>query len=234
MSYVGMATNIAGTELQGWASMLEKWAMERAYADEIKRQAAYQTEATGVFDKQLPSHGATSFGQQLGEAALSREGNYGDLAKVPLSVTPEVATERDKLSAAMQGAQRAKLGSYQDVLFNQKMGDLGTGRSLDQISNFAAGTGRVFPYRMYAAEHSQDALAEIGAALSSIGGGGYQGPKNDFPGKTSSSMNYTGGIDSGFWGDPNTYDQMQGMFGSQWGSGPTQQDINAYFASPVY
>lgn len=175
MSYASMGANIAGTELQGWASLLDKWAMQDAFKAEAQRQTGYANQAMDVFNKRLQYAGADYANKFLARDTASREKGYGDLNKTPLSVnTTPYSGGRGGADTAyinMRGAQRAKLGAYGDYLGRQKIQTGETARELNPIINFAKGTAGVFPYRMYEAQHSMDDMAAIGAALSSLGGG---------------------------------------------------------------
>jgi hypothetical protein len=167
--------NVIGSQLQGWASLLDKWAMADAYSAELARQAGYQKQASQVFNNQLGFAGAPAAQQQLNAAYGSRLGGYNDINQVPLGFDlpyqQSGSTARDTAANQMSASQRANLNKYGDWLFGQKLANMATGRSLDQITNFAGGTASVFPYRMYDAQHSMDYLAEIGASISGASSG---------------------------------------------------------------
>lgn len=172
---VGMATNIAGGEIQKWAALMERQAMFEEYQKEQARQGAYAKQAQGDFGQGLQQAGAQVAGQQLGQGASDRMAAYDKIGRVPLAVNQPTrlssSPSRDQANARLLGQGRANLGSYSDWGLKQAMNNLNTGRKLDQTTNFAGGTASVFPYRQYAAQHSQDTLAMIGQAISSIGGG---------------------------------------------------------------
>jgi len=170
MSYAGAAANVVGGELQGWASVLDKWAMQKAFSDEMARQAAYQRQGTGAFTQGLMGATPGVVQQQLGQGAQNREQQYARINQAPLGFGMQT-TPRDQANAALLGQGRAQQGAYSDMGLQQMINQLNTQRQLNQISNFAKGTAGVFPYRMYEAQHSMDDLAMIGAAISSIGGG---------------------------------------------------------------
>lgn len=181
MSYAGMGANIAGTELQGWAALLEKWAMQKAFQDEANKQAGYRTQALGTFGQGLPMAGSAMAQPTMDAAAAQRRAGYQTIGAVPLSVSPSTTPSQsrnpgaDAAYAALIGGNRARLGAYGDWRLAQDLSAMQTGRNLNQISSFAGGQARVFPYQMYKAQHSQDAMAAIGQALSSLGGGGGGG-----------------------------------------------------------
>lgn len=214
-----MGANIAGTELQGWAALLEKWAMQKQFQEEAARQAGYRTQALGAFGQGLPMAGSAMAAPTMADAASAREAGYAKLGAIPLSVSdPKYATSRnpaaDQAYAALIGGNRARLGAYGDWQFKQGLSAQETARQLNQISNFAGGTARVFPYLMYKAQHSQDAMAAIGQALSSLGGGGgggigqmYTQQPQSFNAPAFQQPGVTGGI-----GDPYTNVPMGGAY----------------------
>src|SRR4029077_12996127 len=158
------AGNVIGGQLQGWASLMDKWVMQDAYAEELHRQGRYQRQASDVFNTQLAGAGSAGAAPQMAAAYGDRLGNYQSIGATPLGVTPPYqrgAGARDAATVNMMGSDRANLNKYADWLFNQKLQNLKTGRKLDEITNFASGTSRVFPYRMYDAQHACDVLSEI-------------------------------------------------------------------------
>jgi len=212
--------NIIGGQLQGWASLLDKWSMEDAFNEEIARQARFQKQAAGAVAGQLG--GPTGVGSQgaqaqLGQAFQDRTKAYGAVDAVPLSVKDKGMSPRDAARSALMGRQRANLMKYGDWQFGQKMGNLKTGRQLDQITNFAGGESRVFPYRMYDAQHAWDVLAEIGSSISAASSGAA-GVKSAFG---SGPPGY-GGTFSG--------QQQYGGYGAE--GGPI--DYSGYMNNPMY
>lgn len=170
----GMAAGFVGGQLQGWAALLDRWAMEDEYRRELQRQGEYRNQAATIFNAQLGQAGSAGAQQQLRQAYASRLGEYNSLDNVPLGFSVKgqrsASPRRDIAAARMAGGQRAGLMKYGDWLQGQKMLNLTTGRELDQTTNFAGGTAGVYPYRMYQAQHTMDDLAEMGAAISSVGG----------------------------------------------------------------
>src|SRR5690242_11906609 len=88
MGGAGAAANIVGGEMQGWASLLDKWAMQRAYRDEAARQAAFAQQAMDSFGKNLPAFGAQAAQGDLASASANRVGQYQNAMKVPLAPSP--------------------------------------------------------------------------------------------------------------------------------------------------
>lgn len=173
----GMAAQIVGTELQGWAALLDKWAMGDVYNQERATQKGFTDQAGALFNQRLQGAGADAAGQQMKEGAQSRQAAYQSVNATPLSISAaplnSLQNARNSAYSSLLGQQRAKLGSYGDWLQNQWLANQQTNRGLGQITNFARGqAGNVFPLQMYAAQHSMDDLAAIGQAISSLGGGG--------------------------------------------------------------
>jgi len=175
VSYAGAATNIIGGELQGWASVLEKRAMFDEFRKEQARQQGYRDQGAGLFQGFLQQASPANAQKLLTSGKAQREQSYQDLANVPLAPqTPTMqstSAPRDAAWADMRGQARAGLGAYGDWAFKETINNIQNQEALKQLSSFASGTAGVFPYKMYGAQHSQDDLAMIGAAISSIGGG---------------------------------------------------------------
>lgn len=170
-----MYANIAGGELQGWAALLDKWAMKDAYDAEMRRQAAYRQQAGQVFNQRGGTADLGTAQQQMAQGAALRNQRYNQILQAPLAVSthgqPSGNPAREAATAKLQGANRARLGAYSDWALQQAIQNIQTQHALNQIENFAGGTASVFPYRMYDAQHSWDTLSEIGQAISSLGGG---------------------------------------------------------------
>jgi hypothetical protein len=171
---VSAGSNIIGGELQGWASILEQQAMKDAYRNQIGLQQQYKNQALANLGQRLGSADALTAAQQIGQGASQRQANYATLNNLPLSpITPGSqgrALPQAQLYSNLLGNARANLGGYGDWQFQQGLSDINTQRALNQILSSAKGQASVFPYTMYDAQHSQDTLAMIGAAIQSIGG----------------------------------------------------------------
>lgn len=109
---ISAATNIVGGELQGWAALLDKWAMQKQFQNEARLQGQYANQAGGVLYGTPPSGrviGGTgtlnvqpnnpsltndlgAIGQstpeyargQIQQGAANRRQAYSDIANVPL------------------------------------------------------------------------------------------------------------------------------------------------------
>lgn len=194
---ISAATNIVGGELQGWAALLDKWAMQKQFQQQANLQNQYAGEASQVMygvppagqkvggsgtltvpDYQqgaIPQSSAANAQQLMQQGTANRQQAYGDIGKVPLgggfAKQSGYNPSADNAYLGLMGDARAKLGGYSDWALQQSINNLRNQQALNQISSFAGGEARnVFPLQMYAAQHSNDALAAVGQAISSIGG----------------------------------------------------------------
>lgn len=176
MSYAGAATNIIGGELQGWANVLAKQNMFDTYKRELAQQQQFRDQGAGLFQGFLGQAGPQAAATEMSQGRQAREKSYQDVAATPLSTfTPpteqSTSSARDKAAVNMRGQERATLGAYSDWQLRQTLNDIQNREALKQLASFAGGQAGIFPLQMYKAQHSQDTLAQIGAAISSIGGG---------------------------------------------------------------
>lgn len=169
---VGSAAGIVGQDIQGWASVLDKWAMQDAYANQIGLQQGYSNQALGNFNTNLPQFGADAARQQIGTGATDRLAQYQKTQQVPLSPTGQKTSGMVPASLNVTNRAAANYGGYGNWLFNEGQNQIGQQRLLNQIVSFAKGQANVFPYTMYEAQHSMDALTDFGKAISSLGGSG--------------------------------------------------------------
>ena len=172
----GMAASIVGTELQGWAALLDKWAMGDTYRQQQQEQNQFRQAGQNLINQRIQASGFNNARQEMAQGQQQREQGYQQVENQPFSLQgptpiPGQEQKRNQAYTNMLGAARAKLGSYGDWLQQQWLANQGYNRGLGQLSNFAAGTESVFPLQMYKAQHSMDALSAIGQAISSLGGG---------------------------------------------------------------
>jgi hypothetical protein len=175
MSYVGMAANVVGGELQGWASVLDKQNMYDAYKKQLGTQAGYRDQALGQFGSNVNQFGSDQAERSLSTGTAARTNAYNQEAKVPLGFKAPYQQSssdgRDQMFLADRGAARAALGAYGDWALSNTLNDIQNKESLRRIIDAAKGESKVYQYDAYKAQHSNDDLAMIGAAISSIGGG---------------------------------------------------------------
>lgn len=194
---IGAGTAIVGGELQGWAALLDKWAMQKAYQAEAHKQNEYAAQAgdvlygtparatqvggTGNLIDLSKTPGSIAQASPASAQAMMQQGAgarrqaYSDIGKVPLgsgfSPMSNFNPSASDAYLGLVGDARAKLGGYSDWAVQQAINNLRNQQRLNQITSFAGGQAKnVFPLQMYAAQHDQDALAAIGQAISSVGG----------------------------------------------------------------
>lgn len=169
----GAAAQVLGQVLQAVAANKARHKMEEAYKQEMKRQRGFRNEAFGVVEGAFPQMGVETAREQMGAGQAHRESLYEQVGQIPFSPNQPVGmgpTESDKANIGMAGQARAKLGSYTDWQLDQMINNIRTQNELNRIVNFSGGEAQVFPWRMYDAQHSADALDFAGNALSSLGG----------------------------------------------------------------
>lgn len=169
MGYTSAATNIIGGEMQGWAALLAQQAMEDAFTGELKRQGEYRGQSTAMFNQQLPDYSVETANKEIAKGAGQREADYNTIeGRIPLG---GAATQTDKRLLSTGNASRAKLGGYSDWGRVTKTSESRLNDVLKMVADRAHGSAQLLPYRLNAAQHSQDILAAVGQAISSIGGG---------------------------------------------------------------
>lgn len=233
MSYAGAAANIVGGELQGWASVLDKSAMNQVYQDALKKQQGFVKQGADQMQAILGNSGSDAAGKDLETGAANRKQQYANADAIPMGLN--VPTQKsysdssDQAWARMRGQARATLGAYGDWALNTSLNNITNQEGIRQIANFASGDASVVPYQLYAAQHSNDDLAMVGAAISSIGGGAANyaqyasSPGQSVGGGSNMQLNPGGG-----YTDPygQTY-QINGQ-GQIFSGLPQQQVVNPY------
>lgn len=217
-----MAADIVGTEMQGWAALLEQHNMLEALEAQLAQQSQYQNQAYTQFSNYAPSLGADAANKTLASASASRDSQYKQSTGLPLTVGPPASNET-KAALALQGQQRANLGAYGDYNTQQGIGQSNMQEVLNRISNRAQGSASVFPYTLDAAQHSFDNLSSLGQAIASLGGG-----STNFQSIYGSQANYfqrAGGLgqQQPVGGQGQYYDSGQGA-----GLGGMGGDVSAY------
>jgi hypothetical protein len=166
---VGMAANLVGGIMQGIAASQAAKEMQKEFAKEMSRQRGFQSEAQSIWGPMVAGMGRESADAAIATGRAERNAAYAGAA--PLGATPAYTVPlRDRLKTAMIGDLRAKLGGYQDWMFGQAQDVQHAQQGLNRVSDKAAGSSSVFPYRMNDAQHSWDELAFWGQLISSIGG----------------------------------------------------------------
>lgn len=167
----GAIAQVAGGVMQAIAARIAQEKMLKEYKKELERQKAYAGEATGVFQDRLTTAGEPAAQQQMEEGRQTRLADFANVARLNLAPTKNLTmTPQDRAAFDVSTRSRAKFGSYSDWAVKQAIQDIRTQQELNRVINFAGGTSSVFPYKEYAAQHSQDWLATMGQLVSSIGG----------------------------------------------------------------
>lgn len=164
----GAAANFVGGLIQAIAAARAQREMFKEFEDEQGRQQKYQGEAFDIFQPAVRERGVERAREQIQTGAEGRKKAFSNIGQVELA--GDKLGGRDLLNFDLLAQNRAQLGGYSDWALDQMISNLRAQDKLNRISNFSAGTARVFPYRMQDAEHSQDQLAAIGGLISSIGG----------------------------------------------------------------
>jgi len=171
-----MGTSFVGSDIQGWAALFDKWAMQKAFENEQRLQQGYQTEALqGPVARGLRQSTPERAQWMMRQGARDRTQEYDKMGQIPLgggfSAQSNYNPSADKAYTDMLGGTRANLGSYSDWSFQQAINNLRNQQSLNQISNFAGGQARnVYPLSMYQAQHKYDWLTALGQMISAAGG----------------------------------------------------------------
>jgi hypothetical protein len=166
---IGAGANLVGGILQSVAASRAGQEMLQAMAREMQRQQEYRNLAFGTFQPALQGRGVETARQQIQEGADQRQGYFQQVGQSKLGVHQD-STARGRAQYKLSGQNRANLGGYSDWAIKQMIANIRAQDELNRLSSFAGGTAQVFPYRMYDAQHSQDALALVGGLISSIGG----------------------------------------------------------------
>ena len=166
---IGAGASVVGGVMQAVAASQARKAMEEEQQRELQRQARYRGEAFGGLEQHLPTQGVEQARYEIDRGAQRRQDFYNKVFQSPLALQ-RAATPRTTEGFRLAGQNRANLGGYSDWALEQMIKSIRMQDELNRISNFAAGTAQVFPYRMYDAQHSADELAFWGNLISSVGG----------------------------------------------------------------
>lgn len=165
-----MATNIAGSEMERWASILAADAMNKQFSQQMKTQNMYRDQGGSLFGQYAPTLGVEQANKDMASGAANRNANYAQVQG--RSLAPGDSSDATTNAQLMlQGQQRARLGSYGDWQTDQsnRASDFQTG--INRIASRAGGAASVFPYQMSRAQHSMDWLNMLGEMVKGAGGG---------------------------------------------------------------
>jgi hypothetical protein len=175
----GSYMQMAGSVLQSIAALSDAIQMREEFQKEAARQGDFRTQALGEVDNRTKIAGIDQTQRDLATGAAGRKQAYSASNTTPLAFGAHnqgvASAGRDAAYADYLGGTRANLGAYNDWAMQNAIRNLNTQRKMGEIENFAGGTARVFPYKMYEAQHAFDDLTAIGQGLSSAGGSGFGG-----------------------------------------------------------
>lgn len=195
---IGAGANLVGGTMQAIAASQAAKAMGKATQRELQRQRGYSNEALSTYDQFLPSQGAESAMESVQKGADTRKALDKFLLSLQMGPNGQGAMQgRDLSQLRLRGNARATLGGYSDWALDRLLKQIRTQNDLNKISNFAAGTASIFPYRMYDAQHSQDELAFWGQLIQSVGGGGGSFGSAFGGGQAPQGGAMQGGLDAG-------------------------------------
>lgn len=183
MSYIGAGASVVGGIMQSIAATQENKAMMAAFQQELKNQLGFQDQAYGSWMGGLPAQGAEAAGKAIDTGASKAQGVYSQVNSMPLIAgggsgsSPESGAyaSTDKAALGQEGAVRSRIGGMSDWQLGKAINDIKTRDAINRVNFRSQGDAQVFPYKMYAAQHSQDELDFWGKTISSIGGGGGSG-----------------------------------------------------------
>lgn len=199
--------------------------MAEATQREMDRQQGFRNEAFGTLQGFLPQAGVEQARTDITKGTETRKALFDFLNSLQMGPGHPGAQGRDLGQLKLRGNARATLGGYSDWALDRLVRQIRTQNELNRVSNFAAGTAGVFPYRMYDAQHSMDELAFWGQLIqslggsgggqfgSSFGGGGAPGVGAGFGGFAGGAAGFLGGAGVGTGG------LGGGGAGAAWGGG---------------
>lgn len=167
---VGMATNIIGSEMERWAAILAADAMNKQFSQQMKTQNMFRGQGGALFGQYVPKLSSEQAGKDMATGAANREVNYNDIQARSLAPSDK-SDAATNAQLALQGQQRARLGSYGDWQTQQSSQASDFQSGINRIANRAAGSAQVFPYQMSRAQHSMDWLNMLGEMIKGVGGG---------------------------------------------------------------
>lgn len=156
----------------------------RILDDEGNRQAEYQRKAQVAFDQILPEFTRDSFDRGIAGAGARRatalRAGIGDApgpkvpmrSSVPAQVTSEYASTGDRATtlAGQFADSLAKMGAFRDVMFGKGIDLNRTKQEVGRMADFAAGSNRVLPMELVAANNAGSTWRGIADILNQAGG----------------------------------------------------------------
>lgn len=208
----GYATNIIGSEMERWAAILTADAMNEQFANQMKKQEMFRNQGMSLMGQYAPSLGSEQASKDMAAGATNREGNYNDIQQRSLGLGDK-GDAATNAQLALQGQQRARLGSYGDWQTKQssRASDFQTGQN--RIASRAGGAAELFPYQMSHAQHGMDWLNMLGEMIKGAGGGSANfGMLSQQP-PTAPSSQQVGALNAGY--GPVNQQYAQGLYQQQ-------------------
>lgn len=165
---LGIGAQGVGGLLNSIGSGISQQAMSDAYADEIAKQAQFQKQAMGVFNKYLPAIGAGGVAEAGTANRLAQYSQGGPLIPgVPQGSRVGSGIANQQLMANA----RAKDMGFSDIPVAQRLALQQQGQELTPITGAAGSEARnVFPLAMYSAQNAGLPFQQAGSGIAGIGG----------------------------------------------------------------
>ncbi len=167
---IGMGTQFLGSILQMVAARQAEAALGRTFEREQGRQNAHQQEAFGSFNGFLPSQGVEAARDALKAGSSYRMNALEQAGQQKFDHSKSTRTAQDNASYGLKGQARANLGAYSDWQLSSAIKRIREQDKLNRINYEAQQDAGVFPYRMFAAQHSGDDIAAAGSLIAAAGG----------------------------------------------------------------
>lgn len=179
----GMGMTSLGGLVSSIASAMAAVEMRRTLERQLAEQERYAQEAySKVWQPSLSGWTAQHMQEQVQKGSEQRQAEYQKAGQTPMGSAQtggKGPTARDQAQFALGGQLRGNNAGYGDWQLERQIANIRTQEQLNQISNFAGGTAQTYPYQMWDAQHSGDALQFGGSALQMggglVGGGGFSG-----------------------------------------------------------
>ncbi len=167
---IGLALAAAGTGVSVAAANKSRRAMNDQVSAGIRRQEAYQKQATPIFNSSLEESGVDRFGKTAREAEGQALGDYEQSSLVPDGTNPlPVDNDRLKLQVARSRTVAARGEGYQEGFNKIGLGNADARNQLAVISRLAAGSAANTGILTQLAGSSGADMAGIGSLLSTAG-----------------------------------------------------------------
>lgn len=174
---LGLALSAAGAGAQIAGAQQSQSAMNTALGNELQDQAAYQKQASNVFQNSLSQSTPKAAQDQMLQGQQLAQAQYQKLENTPLTGTAAPA------AFGSQGAQdinvgqkqlsntaQANLQGYSEWDLQQAIKDLTAKGQLGVIGGLAQNRAQILPYQLQVAQQAGGDLTGIGSLLGAAGG----------------------------------------------------------------